>query len=104
MTAPAPLTDWHPFCPGCGFVERIDDDGTCSCGADTCGLDQIRERLAERGLHVVSAADRAVLDAMAAVPRETLERALANTLHGPEHSRDVAAAELARRDGAPHAR
>jgi hypothetical protein len=44
--------------------------------------------------------ERAVLNAMAAVPRDTLERSLKNELHSSEHSRDPARAELARRAAA----
>ena len=61
-------------------------------------LEAIRLVLAEHGLHIVDESSANVLEAMAAVPRETLERSLANTLHGPEHSRAPAAAELARRE------
>lgn len=46
----------------------------------------------------LTVADRRVLDAMAAVPRSTLERTLRNTLHDDEHGRAAARAELARRD------
>lgn len=97
----APLTDWQPFCPGCGFVERIDDDGTCSCGSDTCGLDQILERLAERGLHVVSGAEKAVLDVVATIHAATLDAWRNGTTTGLfyAHERELATAELARREG-----
>lgn len=44
--------------------------------------------------------ERAVLDAMAAVPEETLRRSLENTLHGDEHSRAPCRAELDRRAAA----
>ncbi len=43
-------------------------------------------------------AEQAVLDAMGAVPEDTLRRSLANTLHTDEHSRAPARAELARRE------
>src|SRR5687768_15699515 len=99
MTDTAPLHERQPFCPGCGFVERIDEDGSCSCGADTCGLDQILERLAARGLHVVSAADGAVLDAMAGAPADRV-RYWADNATDPA-ARDVWRAELARREGVP---
>jgi hypothetical protein len=58
------------FCTQCGLlgmeddadgraVSPIDEDGSCRfCGCDTCGLDQVREHLAARGLLVVSAADK----------------------------------------------
>lgn len=60
---PAGGARWQPFCPACGFVTAIDDDGTCAgCGADTCALEQLREHLAARGLCVVSAAEKALLD------------------------------------------
>jgi hypothetical protein len=96
------LTDWQPFCPGCGFVERIDDDGTCaSCGADTCPLEQLRAHLAARGLHVVSAADRAVLDAMGKVKQALLLSTVNAKNRCSDEERDVAAAELARREGVP---
>jgi hypothetical protein len=62
--------EWGPHCPAC------------------------RE---ERGDNARTEAEQAVLDAMGAVPEDTLRRSLANTLHTDEHSRAPARAELARR-------
>ena len=91
----------QPFCPGCGLVDKIDSDGTCGyCGGDTCGLDQVREHLAEHGLHVVSAAEKAVLDAMTRVPGPVLRSTLRSNLAKCDESDAVARAELARREAA----
>ena len=73
---------------------RIEAASGLLCLADP---EHLRQALFDAGLHVVMATDKAVLDAMAAVPRETLERSVANSLHAPEHSRAPCEAELARR-------
>lgn len=68
---------------------------------DAYGLSRHHEMLLDitdvLGLERFSAAEQRVLDAMAAVPEDTLRRSLANALHAPEHSRAPCAAELARR-------
>jgi hypothetical protein len=88
------INQW--LCPGCGIRPNpggLDEEGCCtSCGADCCGPEQLLEFLAEQGLHVVTAADKAVLDTMAAVDIEAdEERRVAGF-------RRVVRAELARRE------
>lgn len=79
LAGPPASEDREPAAPT--RTREVDAEPTCPCGWCV--------KRAE--------ADQHVLDAMARVPEDTLRRSLANTLHGPEHSRDVAKAELARR-------
>jgi predicted amidophosphoribosyltransferase len=53
------------YCPECGFNVAADyNDGLCQrCGGDTTTGERIREHCAAVGLHLVTAADKAVLDA-----------------------------------------
>lgn len=78
--APLGLGVWH----GKGYYKALDLDG-------------LRALLAAQGLHVVTAAEKTVLDAMAEVPYHCLKRQL-NSNHRDE--REAAAAELARREAA----
>jgi hypothetical protein len=68
------------------------------CARCKLAQDALAEGISEAmRLHERTQADQAVLDAMGAVPEDTLRRSLANTLHTDEHSRAPARAELARR-------
>lgn len=56
--------DWW-FCPICGPQAESDEDGLCvTCGATVCAFSTLCSTLAAQGLHVVTAAEKAVLDAM----------------------------------------
>lgn len=56
------------YCPECGFNVAADEDGLCQrCGLDTSTGEMVREHCAAVGLHLVTAADKAVLDAVADV-------------------------------------
>jgi hypothetical protein len=93
------------FCTQCGplgmeddadgrAVSPIDEDGSCRfCGCDTCGLDQLREHLAARGLHVVTTADKTVLDGCT-----DLETSTCVAYQRSTPFRFIAQLELARRE------
>lgn len=76
------------YCKGCRDAEA---------GCERCNpARQEREQQRKR-----TEAEQRVLDAMSAVPEETLRRSVANTSHAPEHSRAPCLAELARRGLTP---
>jgi hypothetical protein len=51
------------YCPECGFNVAADEDGLCQrCGLDTSTGESVREHCAAVGLHLVTAADKAVLE------------------------------------------
>lgn len=82
------------YCAKCGVsVETLKAEQRTFFGVDvSADAPEPLKKFAQR-----TNAEQAVLDAMAAVPEETLRRSLWNMLHEPEHSRNPAAAELARR-------
>ena len=90
------------FCPQCGPMPTVDEDGCCAeCGATCCRMSELRELLATRGLAIVPAADvltaeeRAVLEACATAEVAQLSNGW-RMLDG-DSNRAVTAAELARR-------
>jgi hypothetical protein len=51
------------YCQECGFNVAADEDGLCQrCGLDTSTGESVREHCAAVGLHLVTAADKAVLE------------------------------------------
>lgn len=101
--------DWW-FCPICGPQVESDEDGLCvTCGATVCAFSTLCSTLASQDLHVVTAADKAVLDACAAAelgeddpdadptePQEVGEECYIYT----DDQCAIARAELARREAA----
>jgi len=62
-------------------------------------LADLRVKLAAYGLHVVTEADKRVLDEMAKLKPNDIEYLCSNDFYAPAFMDDVAAAELARRRG-----
>jgi hypothetical protein len=95
------------FCPQCGLRDEtnhgIDGDGTCSsCGCDCCTWNSLSGHLSADGLHIVTGAERKVLEACAAIPDGSLHEWRKHVLSSA--ARDLWDAELARRGGTelPH--
>lgn len=67
--------DW--LCPNCG--PRRNPGGMYPnttrsiCDAQCCGPEQMKEFFSVQGLHLVTASDKAVLDAMASIPDESID-------------------------------
>lgn len=67
----APERWW--FCPDCGLRDTHKHDVGAHDNCSECGMDcwpesTLKEMLAKAGRHIVSEADRKVLEAMAALP------------------------------------
>lgn len=119
MATCEPLNELEWFCPHCGVLRVrlrceadsyatnvIDEDGCCAfCGYTCCSMSEVRALLSAHGLHIVSEADRKLLDAMAALPTaavRTYEGTFSNEKHRYEIDAQMYAlwqAELARRSG-----
>lgn len=73
----------------------VNDDDVSAYWFD---LDDVKRSLAAKGLHVVTAAEKAVLDAMAEVSNEDLEYWVSDDYYCPASCEKPGAAELARRE------
>ena len=92
------VADWW-FCPICGPQVESDEDGLCvTCGATVCAFSTLCSTLAAQGLHVVTAAEKAVLDACAAAHIRTFDDDTFN--YRLDDIDAICTAELARREAA----
>jgi len=96
----APERWW--FCPDCGLrdAHRHDvgaHDDCSECGMDCWRESQLSEMLLKAGRHIVSEAERKVLEACAEIPKASLEACVDDAEITPDWYLDLARAELARR-------
>jgi hypothetical protein len=108
MTDPKVPERWW-FCPDCGLRDAHKHDVGAHDDCSDCGMDcwresLLREMLAKAGRHIVSEAERKVLEACAGLDKTQMGLALdaASYTREPEGKwSPVIVAELARRSGIP---
>jgi len=100
MSDEIPL-EHRAFCVLCGVGVAFDEDGCCTgCGCTVCSVQELRDLLFRSRLHIVTEAERKVLDACAELPESTLrlnETELKLARSWPGSVCKVWHAELARR-------